>query len=264
MTHQEIEKQEIIERYVRHQLAPDERRAFQEHYFACSACFDEVQLMTQFIAGVRQAARQGVLAERASAAPWWRAWFIPTYGFAAASLLLVVLFGWFWFKQSKAPKSEIAYQPTATPQAVASPAASLKLIEQPDLLAQNRTPIETPDKNGRDRSDRIEGRLPMVLLDSARGASVNQLTLPANATRAILRIETDPASEYTGYQFQIFDNSRRLIVTATSGKASRRGAVSASLSASPLQNGKYLVKCFGLKDGQRELVGEYDLSVRKP
>jgi hypothetical protein len=50
----------------------------------------------------------------------------------------------------------------------------------------------------------------------------------------------------------------------TSGKASPRGAVSANVPARYLQTGKYLVKCFGLKDGQRTLIGEYDLNVRQP
>jgi hypothetical protein len=35
MNHHEIEQSEILERYVRHQLAEDERLAFQEHYFGC-------------------------------------------------------------------------------------------------------------------------------------------------------------------------------------------------------------------------------------
>lgn len=71
MTHQEIEQREIIERYVRDQLAPEEQRAFQEHFFTCDACFEQVQMTERFIAGVRYAAETGLLgpelAERSEA-----------------------------------------------------------------------------------------------------------------------------------------------------------------------------------------------------
>ena len=59
MNHHEIEQDEIVERYVRHRLAADERLAFQEHYFACDECFAQVQTTARFVAGVRQAARAG-------------------------------------------------------------------------------------------------------------------------------------------------------------------------------------------------------------
>ncbi|MEW6130006.1 MAG: zf-HC2 domain-containing protein [Acidobacteriota bacterium] len=58
MNHREIDDNEIIERYARHQLSPEERRAFQEHYFACDACFDKVQMMARLIAGICEASRQ--------------------------------------------------------------------------------------------------------------------------------------------------------------------------------------------------------------
>ena len=256
MTHQEVQQGDFVERYVRHQLTADERRAFQEHYFACAECFEEVQTTARFIVGVKQAARQGVLAEHA-AQPWWAALFQPALGFAVATaLVLAVAFGWLMWKQNSAPRERVAVAPAPTPtaQSTATPEATqtatptsehLKPQHPPELLAQNRAPS--------------------VFLDAARdaGAASNQLTLPANATNAILRIEIEPNSSYTGFQFQVFDSARRLVTTGTGGKPSARGTVTANLSASSLQSGKYLVKCFGLRDGQRLFVGEYDLQVRR-
>lgn len=270
MTHQEVQQGEIIERYVRHQLTPAERQAFQEHYFACEECFEQVEMTARFVAGVRQAARQGFLAENV-AEPWWAALFKPALGFAlTTALVLAVAFGWLWFNQNPAPRQELAIQqgPTPTPQPTAlaavtpataatpTPSEHPKLQNQPDLLAQNR-PAQTPDL--------APGKPPVVFLDAERAASnANQLTIPANASSAILRIEVEPNSSYAGFQFQLFDNTRRLITTATSGKATPRGAVSASVPANLLQTGQYVVKCYGLRDGQRELVGEYKLQVQKP
>src|ERR1044071_8471195 len=101
MTHREIQDGEIIERYVRHQLAPDERRLFQEHIFACEECFEQVQMTSRFIAGVRQASRSGGLAEGvAEPAAWWARLFRPAFGLAlAAVLVLIIALGWFLFGQ---------------------------------------------------------------------------------------------------------------------------------------------------------------------
>ncbi len=271
MTHQEVQQREIVERYVRHQLTPDERRAFQEHYFSCAECFEQVQLTARFVVGVRQAARQGVLAENV-AKPWWATLFKPALGFTVATaFILAVAFGWLLFKQNSTLRQELAIQqaPTPTPQPTATLAATPattatptpgerpKLQNQPDLLAQNRSP-QTPDLT--------PGKPPVVFLDSERDASSgsNQLTLPANAANAILRIEVEPNSSFSGFQFQLFDNAKRLVTTANSGKASARGAVSTSVPANLLQTGKYVVKCYGLREGQRALVGEYRLQVQKP
>ncbi|MBI1763847.1 MAG: zf-HC2 domain-containing protein [Acidobacteria bacterium] len=270
MTHQEVQQGEIVERFVRRQLTPDERRAFQEHYFGCEECFEQVEMTARFVAGVRQASRQGLLAE--SVAERWWPWrvvlFKPALGFAVATgLALAVAFGWLLFKQNSAPRQELAIQQTPTPTphpavtpgttSTPTPGARPKLQNQPDLLAQNRPP-QTPDL--------APGKAPVVFLDSERDGSGggNQLTIPANAASAALRIEVEPNSSYSGFQFQLFDNSKRLVTTVNSGKASPRGAISASVPANLLQTGKYVVKCYGLHDGQRELVGEYKLQVQKP
>ncbi|MGE0131383.1 MAG: hypothetical protein AB7U82_25155 [Blastocatellales bacterium] len=274
MTHQEIQDGEIIERYVRRQLAPDERRAFQEHYFACDECFEQVQTTARFVAAVRQSSRKGSFAESAAEpATWWKSLFTPAIGFAAAALLLAVAIGWLMLRQSPAPRQDFAreQQPSPSPNQTGAPDQNTariaapspekperndrpKLQDQRDLLAQNRTPEES------------SGKPPSVLLESSRDASAggNQLTLPANASSVILRIEVEPDSSFTGFQFQLLDSARRLVATVTNGKASARGTVSVNVPAHYFQSGKYLVKCFGLKNGQRELVGEYDLRVHKP
>src|SRR5688572_28041288 len=104
MNHHELEQKETIERYLQHRLAADERLAFQEHYFACDECFDQVQATARFIAGVQAAARSGVLAvERVqshdSGASWHGLGWLKT-AFAlsvATSVLLVVGLVWSWF-----------------------------------------------------------------------------------------------------------------------------------------------------------------------
>src|SRR5688572_25038076 len=71
MTHQQIQDNEVIEQYVLQKLSPAERQAFQEHYFECDECFDQVNTATHFIAGVRESATSGALAaDRAPVVPF--------------------------------------------------------------------------------------------------------------------------------------------------------------------------------------------------
>ncbi len=63
--------EETIERYVRRELAEEERRSFEEHLLDCRECFEEVQTMERFVAGVINAPRlyQNVCANREENAP---------------------------------------------------------------------------------------------------------------------------------------------------------------------------------------------------
>ncbi len=259
MTHREAQ-QDTIDRFVRHQLSPAERRTFQEHYFECDECFEQVQVTARFIAGVQLAARKGLLAEPA-AQPWWANLFKPALIFATATaLLLAVGIGWLLLKQRSAPHQELAIVQTSTPQPTASiaitPTPSVGQNPKPDSLAQNR-PTQTPEI--------APGKSPIVFLSSERGDSDNnQLKLPANAESAILRIDVEPNSTFSSFQFQVFDSAKHQVATLNSGKATTKGTVSASLPAKLLQTGKYVVKCYGLRGGQRELVGEYKLQIQKP
>src|SRR5271169_3316305 len=103
MMHPQIEDEEIIERYVRNQLAEAERKAFEEHFFGCDDCFEKLQVAERFVAGVRDAARRGVLAGEVQGSNRgfiWRGWLVPAFGVSAcAALVLAALSGWLYFSQ---------------------------------------------------------------------------------------------------------------------------------------------------------------------
>src|SRR2546425_32094 len=103
MMHQQIEDQEIIERYARNQLAPEERLAFEEHFFSCEECFEKLQTTERFIAGVRDASGRGMLNSGiAGTAParMWRAWMLPTLAASScAAVVFAALTGWLFFFQ---------------------------------------------------------------------------------------------------------------------------------------------------------------------
>jgi len=262
MNHQEIQNLEIIERYVRHKLSPEDRRAFEEHYFACDQCFEQVQTTAQFIASVRHSAKRGVLAESATAAaePWWRAWFKPALIFAvAAAAVLAVALGYVFFRQNPTPREEVAREQEQKPKGTEAG----KPTPTPEDVAINHPP-RTPEQTNPAQA-KAPIVLPTVLLDPARDARSggNQLILPANAASAKLLIEVEPGTRFDSFQLQLFDAGKRPVTSYSGIKANSQGVVSVNVSAALLPNGKFLVKLYGAKGGERTPVGEYDLTVRK-
>jgi Putative zinc-finger len=288
MNHHEIEQQDIIERYVRHQLPDAERRAFQEHYFACDQCFAQVESTAKFIAGVQRSSRVGVLAqtaqsvrEIASAAPWWANWFKPAFAAAAiACLLLAATLGWIVFRQIPQLQAEIAQERQAreaaeqrTGQTEQSTKEELekerlraesekkKREELEGQIARNQTPSPVPSPSR--ASAETRANVPVVILESTRDSqSGTNFKLPADAKSLTLWVEVEAGNRYDGFQMQIFTGSGRAVKTIHGLKANSYGALAASVSTQQLPAGKYLVKLFGLKDQQKELVGDYDLTLR--
>jgi hypothetical protein len=94
MEHDEAVGSQAAERYVAHELSPAEQEAFEEHFFDCPQCADEVRFEMTFAANARAALREQRIAPAAAPAPQaaqsWRnrlAWLRPSptlaFSFAA-------------------------------------------------------------------------------------------------------------------------------------------------------------------------------------
>ena len=290
MKHHEIEQQDIIERYVRHQLKSDERRTFQEHYFACDQCFDQVQSNAKFIAGVQRSARVGVLAESARevvsapATSWWAGWFNPAFAMAAtACLLLAVALGWIVLKQIPQLQAEIAQERQAreaaeqrTGQTQQSNKEELekerqraegeknKREELENKIARNETPTPAPVTSPSRANTETKANVPVVILEATRDSkSGTNFKLPASANALTLWVEVETGNRFDSYQMQIFAANGRAVKTINGLKANSYGALAASVATQQMTAGKYLVKLFGVKDQQKELIGDYDLTLQK-
>ncbi len=297
MNHHEIEQQEIIERYTIHRLSAMARKAFQEHYFGCDECFSKVQTMAQFVAATKHSSRRGILYEVESesvAVAWWANWFKPAFALAsAAAVLLAIGLGWTLFSQIPKLREELARERQAREQIsdekylsneklkrlegskdmledalgfkhdalATAKAKQAKLQAQLNQIAQNKptgitAPIEQVQSNA---------NAPIVLLESQRDAKSesNLLALPSAAKTATLWIEFAPDSRFTSYKLQIFNQEKKLLTTINGAKLNSYGALAVNVPARVLSSAKYVIKAFGIKDSQHELIGEYDLTVLK-
>jgi len=241
MLHSQIQHEEIVERYVRKQLAPEERQAFEEHYFACDKCFEKVQVMERFIAGVHDLARRTALDDAAEtgvsrSASGWLLWAFA--GTAVATIALAVVTGWAFLHRIPMLKRElIAAAGTYQPQ-------------QPSVATLQPGPM--PQAN-----------VPLVMLQASRGEQQTTAVLAADARQLVLWMEIGP-TRYRAYRMEVYSASGRQIMTVDGLTRGPYGALAASLPAEALQPGTFRITLIGQSPPPASLVSEYRLQIRRP
>lgn len=291
MTHQQIQDNEVIERYVRHQLTGAERQAFQEHYFACDECFDQVQISARFIAGVREASRSGALAAESDKRGdrsailaglffpnWIRNWAVPAL--AMSFLLAAVLLG-LWGLSVRRENQRLALQAREQSRAVeelqrseakireleASGTASQEQLEV--LRKENERLKEEVAAIARQRDTQVaqvrtpSANVPVINIypigDAQRsgGASeINQLKLPSGTTKFVL-ILSDFQSGLSNYRLELTDSSGRIAERRAGLKPNRNGEISVTLNRSLFSAGQYRLKLYA----QGNAIAEYVVQV---
>jgi anti-sigma factor RsiW len=100
MEHEIAVQTKAVERYLLGELKPDERNAFEDHYFSCEVCAADVRALSVFIENAKSILREPVAAPRPLAAParpaetGWFGWLRPQFalgGLAAAFAVLLAV-----------------------------------------------------------------------------------------------------------------------------------------------------------------------------
>jgi hypothetical protein len=245
MLHRQIEDNEIVERYVRDRLRPEEREAFEEHYFACDECFGKVQAMEGFVAGIHDAARRGDLSDTPGETVRhtsfdWAVWAFAGTSFAA--IVLAIVTGWAYLHRIPKLQQELN-------------AATAAAKAQPTTVAQLRS--EEP------LSLSPEANVPVVVLQSSRGEGSNYAVLAPGARQLILWAEIGP-SRYTTYSMEIDSSSGNPVTRVDGLTRGPYGALAASVPAEALRPGTLRIKLIGRTPQPPSLVSEYRLQIRAP
>jgi hypothetical protein len=90
MEHSFIEKNDLIDRYVRGTMPPAERSEFEEHFLDCPECLEQLDLARSFREGIKVVAAQAAVVPMAEPRPSRSRWFSwrPAAALAAAVLLV--------------------------------------------------------------------------------------------------------------------------------------------------------------------------------
>jgi len=96
MDHSEAVTKKMAESYLLEELTPEQRDAFEEHYFDCPECAKDVKAAAMLVANVKEVLRAEPafqpVREPERARAGWFSWLQPAYGLAAALVLAVVLY----------------------------------------------------------------------------------------------------------------------------------------------------------------------------
>ena len=248
MMHPQIEEQEIIERYVRNQLAGEERRAFEEHFFGCEECFEKLQATERFVAGVRDAGSRGLLegnsADVTPARNWGASVFPALAASSCAAVALAVLAGWTLLFQMPRLRRQLNR-------------ASADLSAQREAIATLQKQIAS--------SSQAETNVPLVMLQATRDAQAlpNDAVVSPEAKHVTLWIEA-PSSTASTFLLEIAGADGHQIQALEKIKRNTYGALVISLPAEALQAGIYTVKLSRQEPSPVTLVAEYRLRIRRP
>jgi len=110
MDHELAVKNQAVERYFLSEMAPEEREAFEEHFFVCNLCADDVRATSAFVDNAKS-----ILKERKvwpKSARGWVGWLRPAFATGALAALCMAVIGYqniSVIPSLKAPRSMQAY-----------------------------------------------------------------------------------------------------------------------------------------------------------
>jgi hypothetical protein len=96
MDHLEAKRLHASEKYTLGELTADQRDAYEEHYFDCAECAEDVKATLTFVAAGREVFREdpvpvGVAPEQPTPRSRWTSWFRPMISIPAMGVLLLAV-----------------------------------------------------------------------------------------------------------------------------------------------------------------------------
>jgi hypothetical protein len=244
MKHEEIEERGMVEAYIRRQLAPEDCAAFEEHYFQCSRCFDDLQMTEKLIQGVDHAVRTGLLDPVREPTRERRRW-LPAFAFATAGAL-VLASALVFVVLVREPEREAQLQQQVQQALAQARASQAQLAELNQRASLNAEP---------------EGNVPVAILTASRSDdSPNQVQLGRQSRRLLVWIDIPPQPAGTRFGITI-STADGLFRNSIHGlERNSTGALAASVPITGWPAGTCTVRLINEKS-PGQLVAEYRLMV---
>ncbi|MBI4905414.1 MAG: hypothetical protein HY820_17400 [Acidobacteria bacterium] len=230
MTHDEAKSREIAEMYVRGKLIPPERLAFEDHFFSCAECFQEVEALDRMRSAVKDAVRSEQFPQEV---PRKSNWVMPLA--IAASVLLAVLSGYAFLVSEPRLQSE------------------REQYKQQTLVAQVRVSELERELAGRQPGPEA---LPLLVLESARASGGNTIRVDKGASQIALWVEPPP-NQKGPFTVEIRRASGDLVVALKELVRNSQGGLIVAIPISRQRRGDYRAR---LLSGNT-VVSEYSYTV---
>ena len=210
MDHNEAVRLQAAEKYLLGELPREHHAAFEEHFFDCSACAEEMKATAAFMEGARQVSREQVseavdIKGRVPASlttRGWFAWLRPTFAIPVFAALLLF----------------IGYQNGVTIPNLKQASTSVVIGEGAKSFS-----LLSADSRG-------------------EGTSVPKIAV---AAREDFRLEVDmPGNSSTGYSCQIQDESGKVLAFFTVSSEEAKNTVTRLIRGGSLKPGRYTIAIF--------------------
>jgi hypothetical protein len=224
MDHSEAIDGKFTERYLLGELTPAQRDQFEEHYFDCAICADDVQTGAVFVDTTRALLREGPISEEtaSSSKSAFARYGIPfqSAAFAFVALLCVV-----------------AYENVVTIPGLKAHSSETQGVRVPEILPA------------------------VSLLGMGARAATTPVAAPL-AQDFVVEMEIPGGPEFTGYVCQILDNSETVKFTVPIGQEQAKNEIRLAIPASALSAGSYKLAVLGEKAGSapQQLV-QYSIQI---
>ena len=300
MDHEQINRSDLICRYLMGELLADELDRFEEHFIDCPQCIVQLRTTKIFISDMRfAAAEQVVAAESAlpidphqpnrSLGSYLQMLLRRPLALAFGCLLIALVIGVvFMVVYTRRMRSEVAqskslyeqlerrysdeqqsairadqkHQEIESQQAEQLQALEAKLKDEEAQRAKMASEI-----NGQMRP---AGNLPIFVLTPVRGQtegdseSVNKISLSGSPAMVVLSIQLFEKTQFDHYRMTIFDDHSRRILQTGKLMPDLNSALSIPLNSNFFRLGHYSLIVESVdKVGRRNIVGKYPFLITK-
>jgi Putative zinc-finger len=284
MNHDDIENNDIADRYLMGQLAPEEADRFEEHYLSCQECLGRLDRAEKLQRGLKRAAaedaaRMVAVRQAGFLAVLARLGRSRLAGLAmAAALFVLILPGVLAYRELGRLGQEldranealaVRQQPEPAPVAPVAPVNPVNGGKEA-RAAQERLEAERQRLTGeleRERNARQglekdlaqawqpQANTPILSLSPERGGPedaepVHQVRLPATPGWIVLSLELD-RPEYERYRVTLLSKGREEVWRSGGLEPNELDSLAVSLPTTLLKPGDYLLRVEGTPDGGR-------------
>lgn len=265
MNHPDIEENQVIDRYLRGSLTPDEAAEFEEHYLSCQQCLDQLALAESMQRGFKRAAGQDAARLAAAQQLALVAWLSRlSRSRQAAALLLMLLViavvalpGVFALRQLGQADRELAATRRALEQEKQRSAANAQPTGRAEEIGKLRTELEASrrdldqERQAREQAAQQlaqaqtpQGNVPILFLDAVRSggspgeAPTHRLRQPPAGGWAVFALQLD-APLAPSYRAILRDSKGKEIWSGPGLRPNEMEALSLSVPGNLLAPGDY-------------------------
>ena len=206
MTHEEAQTREMAEAYVNGRMGAAESDAFEEHFFACAECWDDVETQRKLRAGVRE--------WTPAAAPSGTRW---QWAFAVAACALIGFVSWAMLFEIPRLRLEVERALRVAP-------ATVERVEVPVVMAQ--------------------ANLPVLMLEASRADTATAFALPAGVAQFALWLDA-PVGGGGPFRLEITGAGGVVVATLAGLTPNAQGALTGALPSAQVASGQYTARLLG-------------------